>query len=46
MFLPDVATAVHKGIVGPNACGKQTRSQTPGVIVLFMRKTHWWEKID
>lgn len=33
-----------QGIAPPNKCSKKTHLATPGELVIFLRRTHWWER--
>ncbi|MGA1981169.1 MAG: hypothetical protein ABSG84_01740 [Acidobacteriaceae bacterium] len=33
-----------QGIAPPNKCSKKTHPAAPGELVIFLRRTHWWER--
>jgi hypothetical protein len=36
---------LQRGIVSANTCGRATRSQKAGEVILFVRPLTWWEKL-
>jgi hypothetical protein len=40
-----VTQVSHTGIVAQNSCGTATQQPIPGTLALFVRPTHWWEKM-
>lgn len=40
----DIKQIQAKGIASPNKCSKKTHLASPGELVIFIRRTHWWER--
>ena len=39
----DIKQIQSTGIAPQNKCSKRTHAAAPGELVIFLRKTHWWE---
>ena len=40
----DIQEIQSHGIAPQNRCSKKTHAAAPGELVIFLRKTHWWEQ--
>jgi hypothetical protein len=40
----DIKQIQAKGISPHNKCSKRTHPAAPGELVIFIRRTHWWER--